>query len=518
MIRIDVYRQYFTVTSVVFSKLLFTLYDFNKQLTTYKLTTVKTKGSRFVKPRLTTEEDKYFYIIETETEGNPNSKNQIRYVIECLKPLLEYLNSNGIADKDIKIVHHSFPTYKEYSIKTNPKYIPRPYQKEYIDKIVSWDGNNLLIDLQTGMGKTFIAMASVSRMKKRFSIVVLPRYIDKWIEDITTLTNIKEHEILVLKGTKSIINMLLMPKKDILKYKAVILSLKSITIFIKDYLTGEIYTDKELNPERIFDKLATEIVISDEVHQEFHNVYKLMLFSNIRLFIGLTATLYSKDKRLEKMYHLLFPDKNRISNIVPYNRYITVFSVRYRFNNKKNIRFKTTFGYSHAIFESSILKHSLIKFNYFNMLRLFLEKTYIKRREDGDKALVFMGTIDMCKAFIDYLKGINTFKKLKINKYTEEDDYEVISDSDIIVSTLGSSGTGIDIKGLIVVLQTILIDSIQSNLQSLGRLRKIEGKEVMFIYFYSSDIPQHVIYNRNRLRLFAPRVKSLNTVDYVDLI
>jgi len=517
MIYIDVYRQYITVTSVLFSKLLFMLYDFNKSLTTFKLTS--TKGpSRFSKPRIVSAEDKQFYVIETENIGNPNKKNLIRYAIGSLDPLIEYLKSKGVEEKDIKIRKHEYPVYDTYPIEINPKFTPRSYQKKYIEKIVSWDGNSILVDLQTGMGKTFIAMASISRMQKRFGILVLPRYIDKWIGDVTSLTNIKKDEILVLQGSKSILKMFMMSEDEILKYKAVILSLKSISLFIKEYLLEDTYSEEGITPERLFELLQLEVIISDEVHQEFHNVFKVMLYSNIRLFIGLTATLTSKNSRLEKMYHILFPETNRISNIVPYNKYISVFSVRYSFKNKRHIRYKTAFGYSQPIFETSILKHSVIRTNYFNMLRVFLEKAYLKRRKEGDKVLVFMRTIDMCRAFIEFLKSLTTFDGCVISKYTEEDDYDVLFSSDIIVSTLGSAGTAVDIPNLIAVLQTDNIDSVQSNIQSLGRLREIKGRNVYFIYFWTSDIPAHKIYNRNRHKLFSSRVKSITSVDYLSLI
>ena len=515
MVYIDIYKQYITVTSLTFSKLLFTLYNFNKQLTTYKLSSVKANYRS--KPVLVSKEDKFFYVIETETPENPNNKNLIRYAKESLKPLIEYLNSNGIPDSEIKLTEHEYETYGEFPISINPDYTPRPYQKKYIDKIVNWKDNNILIDLQTGMGKTFIAMSAVSEMKKRFSMVVLPRYIDKWIFDITNLTNIEKHEILILKGSKSILNMLMMPTTDILKYKAVIISLKSIAIFLKEYLTNNLPVAKGITPDNIFNHLATEVVINDESHQEFHNVFKLMLFSNVRLFIGLTATLVSNDDDMEKMYHVLFPDKNRISNIIPYKKYITIYAVRYRFQNRKNIRYKTQFGYNQATFEASLLKHSLIKKNYFNMLKLFLERAYIKRRDKNDKALIFMGTIDMCNAFINYAYMDPKFKSLKMNKYTEEDDYDTINTSDVIVSTIGSAGTALDIPNLITVLQTVNVDSPQANIQTLGRLREVD-KPVLFIYFWSSDIRPHGKYHANRIKIFKPRSKSITAVDYRDML
>lgn len=54
-----------------------------------------------------------------------------------------------------------------------------------------------------------------------------------------------------------------------------------------------------------------------------------------------------------------------------------------------------------------------------------------------------------------------------------------------------TSGTAIDVKGLIYVLQTISISSMQSNLQVYGRLRDIQGNTKLFRYLFCRNIPDH---------------------------
>lgn len=512
MIHIDLYRHYIKVTSTTFSKLLFTLYDFNKRLTTYKMS-IKRKDYKS-KPIITNEVDKQFYVIETESPNVENSTSNIRYNIACFNDLIEYLYSKGINDNELKITDHKYDTYEDVvDIGINKNYTPRDYQKAYIKKLTTWEHNSILVDLQTGMGKTFISMYAISIMKKRFSMIVLPRYIDKWISDITDLTDIKKEEILVLQGSKSIIDMLNTPKDELKKYKASIISLKSLTLFIKSYLNHEFDNLEGIHPDNIFKHLMSEIILNDESHQEYHRVHEAMLFCNSRLTIGLTATLLSNDDDMERMYSLLFPENHRISNIIPYNRYITVYAVRYRFANRKRIKYKTQFGYNQATFEASLMRQSVIRDNYFNMISLFLEKAYVNRREKNDKALIFFGTVDMCSLFIDYISKDEKYKGLKINKYTQEDSYDVINTSDIIVSTIGSSGTALDIPNLITVLQTVSIGSHQANIQTLGRLRKLD-KATLFIYFYSGDISTHHKHNRVRYKLFKPRAKTITAVDY----
>ena len=361
---------------------------------------------------------------------------------------------------------------------------------------------------------TFIAMASMSRIKKAFSMIVLPRYIDKWIGDVITLTDIQEHEILVIKGMSNLTSILNDPviAKN---YKCFIISLTTLNYFIKKYNTGELLEYTTKGPEDLFKALGTEIVLNDETHQEFHNVYRNMLYANIKMFVGITATLVSKDPDVTRMHDIMFPEENRISNIVKAEPYIYITSVRFRFMYKKQIRFKNHFGYNQAMFENSIMKNSVITHNYLKMIYGLLRGFYDKKRTEGDKAIVFMGTVNMCNLMVDYIKSKSN---LKITKYTEEDDYSVIEESDIIISTLASASTALDIPNLITTIQTVNVDSTAANLQTLGRLRNIKGKRMDFVYIWTSDIRQHKTYNYNRLKLFVKRAKHIRSIEYRELV
>ena len=79
--------------------------------------------------------------------------------------------------------------------------------------------------------------------------------------------------------------------------------------------------------------------------------------------------------------------------------------------------------------------------------------------------------------------------------------------SDICCSTVLKAGTGMDIPNLITVIQTISIYSLQSNLQSFGRLRKLDNRDLKFIWFWTSDIPNQTRLHHERLRLLQSEFK-----------
>ena len=362
---------------------------------------------------------------------------------------------------------------------------------------------------------TFISMYSVCKIGEKFSLFVLPRYIDKWIGDITTLTDIKEDEILVIKGLSMMAAILNDPSiAD--KYKCFVISLTSLNYLIKKYLNGELLEHTTKTPEDLFPSLGTSIVLNDESHQEFANVYKVMLFSNVKLFMGITATLVSNDKDVTKMHDIMFPESNRASNIVKYKTYIHVSSVRFRFLYRKQIKFKNSFGYNQAILENSIIRNRRTLHNYLKMIATLLSGFYIRKKADKDKCIIFMGTVNMCSLMVDHLRSLH--KNLRISKYTEEDDYTTIEASDIIVSTPASASTALDIPNLITTIQTVNVDSVAANLQTLGRLRDLKDKKMDFVYIWSNDVPSHRNYNRNRIRLFSKRAKTIRSIEYRDLV
>ena len=358
---------------------------------------------------------------------------------------------------------------------------------------------------------TFIAMYSLSQLKKRFAIVVLPRYIDKWIGDVLSLTNIKRDEIFVVKGLTMLIDIIMYPDKYS-SFKTFIFSLTTINLFIKSYLTNDLVASLGLSPEMIMESINIDVVLNDETHKEFYNVYKLMLFSNHRLTIGLTATLEHNDEHIENMYKIGFPMENRISNVIKYKKYIEIYSLQYKFRNKRLINFKSAFGYNQATFEQSIMRQTYILNNYLKMIHSISNSLYFNRRKDKQKLLIFAGTVKMCKHGVAYFKKLHP--DLVIASYTEEDDYEIIDKTDVIFSTLQSLGTAIDIDNLITVINPFNTGSKQSDLQAAGRLRDLPEATMKYCYLWSSDISSHSKYTIARKKLFYRLAKFSKNILY----
>jgi hypothetical protein len=111
----------------------------------------------------------------------------------------------------------------------------------------------------------------------------------------------------------------------------------------------------------------------------------------------------------------------------------------------------------------------------------------------------------LCIAIKEKLTPI--YKDLKVSTYLSGDPRSNI-DSDIIISTLGSAGTALDIPNLRRVLMTTSVDSPVANKQALGRLRDLssKGKDVKFAYIYCEQLSKQKQYHHAKQKLFAESV------------
>ena len=167
-------------------------------------------------------------------------------------------------------------------------------------------------------------------------------------------------------------------------------------------------------------------------------------------------------------------------------------------------------AYSHIAFEQSILKRDFLTRGYMRIIKDVLQTYYIDKCEEGDKCLIFVSTVQLATLLTEELQKSYSSEYM-VARYCEDDPYENLLESDIIVSTNLSAGTGVDIPNLRVAIQTVSISSQVMNLQSLGRLRKLPGKDVRFCYIYSGNIAKQVEYHKRRIELFKERALTHST-------
>ena len=354
---------------------------------------------------------------------------------------------------------------------------------------------------------TVIMSRFIGDHKTRAMFLLLPKYIEKWKKDLREYLNIEEDEIYVIQGDESLIN--LMEEQD-LEYKIIIFSLTSLTYYLKNYELKTV--EYPVAPQNLMQHLNVGLLVNDETHQHFHAIMRAVSYFNTSFMVCSSATLDSNNTTMKNLYKLLVPYGNRISNLTEYKPYTDMYVVTYNMVITKAIKYKRAKGYNHILYEQSLLNNSYLLNKYYEMVYFYLDKYYFKKRQPEDKLAIFFASIDMCNSFTNYMKEKHSDES--IYRYIGGDDYGTMLNSNIIITNQGMLGTGIDIKNLTMVFQTVSMGSLQANLQNFGRLRKIEGKDTSYFYIYCRDIQNHRKLSKERFEALKDRCKSIYYLQY----
>ena len=162
------------------------------------------------------------------------------------------------------------------------------------------------------------------------------------------------------------------------------------------------------------------------------------------------------------------------------------------------------------------MKNSQLLKSYIDLIITYVEEGYIQRKKDGQRLLVFCSSVHMCTLLSNKIQQL--YPKLDVRRYTQEDPYANVITADICVSTPGKSSTGVDIPNLITAINTICMDSPQTNAQCLGRLRNIPNTELRYYYTFCNGIAKQKQYHYNRKEYLTPLSKSYNNILYPKIL
>lgn len=502
--KIEVYSHFFKLTEVQSYALPY-IYEFLRRMVQYEVNRAVKNKTQYTPIR---------------TFGFKSKTNrEFRMHINQLDEFIYNLESKGI------------PVREENIIRV-PMYIPEPllypiqivkqlrdYQEKVVSHIVTpMPGHRTkLVGLPTGTGKTFTSLYATSKIALRVCIIILPAYIEKWVIDIQENLNVDLKAIMTVQGSGQLKGLIDLAVTGMLKADYIIISTRTMQNFIESYSMDPDYCveDFGMAPEDLYKALKIGRVIIDETHQHIHAVFKIMLFMHVPELISLSATLISDDPLVQRVHAIMYPKEVRYDELLM-EKYIKVYAVDYSYKDYQYRKIRTTeFGsntYSHIAYEKSILRNEVNKYSYLSMIKYMSKLGYVDYRTEGDKLIIFVSSRNMGMAVIDYLK--NEMPDFDTRLYMEGEPYSNVLESDIIVSTIQSAGTALDIPNLITVLMTVSVSSSVANIQTLGRLRKLKDKEVRFYYTYCTDVKKQLDTHYKRVELFTDRVSSIKSIQY----
>lgn len=441
--------------------------------------------------------------------ASPKDRSEFRFHIHQYEDFMALLKMRGIPESMVKVTHKRMYTPTEVEFTIPDHWVPREDQPRVIAYMED-DYISKVVTLQTGKGKTFCALKAVESAGVLPFITVAGKYIEKWTEDLEETLQLSKKEICVIRGSAALLNAVNLALAGEFNYKAILITTTTLQRFYKDWEHGKL-RGYPIKPVDLYKTLGVGIKVIDEAHENQHMVFKQDLYGHLPKVIFLSATIRSDSPFRNRMMEIQWPMRMRFQP-GDFDRYIRVKGISYELHDADRVRYiNQQKMYSHTLFEESIMKKPKYLADYLGMIDRIVYDYYVTRMEEGQRALVFAATKDMCGKIAEHLARRNP--ALEVARYISEDDYEVLMESDISVSTALSAGTGVDIDGLRFVLMTTSINSSQQNIQIVGRLRRLKkwpDLEPEFLYIFAHNVPKQVEYHNKKVKLLRPRVKTVN--------
>lgn len=445
--------------------------------------------------------------------------------INCLDDFIIFLSNNNISSSYIKIIKKEKEiTPSLHNLKIREGFSLRPGQGNIVDFLTTNDKIKCL-PAQMGVGKTLLSLYSGYLKGFRFLIIMSARYLDIWLKEIYKGKGTKEglfingqEETIVIQGKNTFIKTIKLAQENNLNKSIIIITIGTLSDYLKEFEQNNVST-YGCNPDSLYDLLKINTIYCDEVHELMHCHFRHAINCYFNEIVYLSATITSNDPNTNKLYNLIYPINTRYDGL-SISKYINVTAIGYNFNNPDKIRHEGSRGYSHALLEESIMKNKKMLLNYLNMIVEIIKKIFVNNYQENQKMIVFMYTVQLCSITAEYIR--QELPQFTCADYTAKHDIEVLYSYDIVITTPGSAGTGKDIEGLVVVLNTIMVRKYEKNSQMLGRLRPVDnlfkGVEPCYYYIVAINLKKHMDLHGRMMHTFnkwAKNIKVANSGFYI---
>lgn len=271
--------------------------------------------------------------------------------------------------------------------------------------------------------------------------------------------------------------------------------------------------------------LGIGLKIIDEAHLEFRDTLLMDFCFNVKRNLYLTATDARSAKEENTIFRHVFSNATfykpsaLLSSNVP-KKWVEYISVGVNTNVKRAVyqyRIIGGRGMNQAVYGKWVIKKDKQK-RHFKCCRDILKMVYEK--DPHAKVLVFMPLIELCgEAAYFFNKELNydeTFEydlNIKtINSSNSKRENEDNKHADVIVTTIGSCGTGTDIPGITTIISCSPFVSRVTAKQCFGRLRYC-GKICQYYDIFDQSVPMDFFWLKSRrktLKQLALNVKHFD--------
>lgn len=336
--------------------------------------------------------------------------------------------------------------------------------------------------LQTGFGKTYCMVNAIVSMRVRALIVTTQDKIkNQWIKTFKEKTTIPEENLIDIKGSSMM--------DDIIEGKhnngyVYFINHQTLLSFMKNYGPEEFH--------EFFNALRIGIKVYDEAHLCFRNALLTDYFSDTVRTYYLTANFTRSNDKEAYLYNKCFASvykyhvKSELAETssAASRKHILYYPTTYRSNppavwQKKCDTYK---GFSSTIFAAWAFEYDPNK----TLLHAIMNRFEEAKKHKG-KILITVPKIDDIELIRKELKSdpkiLDGRTVATIHSRNKKDENErAKKEADVIISTIRSCGTGVDINGLRTIINAEPFSSQITANQLSGRLREFSPTDDTYFY------------------------------------
>lgn len=429
----------------------------------------------------------------------------------CYDDMVGYLANKGIPPSCIEVVDIPVPNGDAVKLELLPQYVLRDYQEIIKSDILRPHLHSARIDLYTGYGKTLTSLAAAVDFGERVLVMVPPKYFGIWSEALEKTYKGIEKRWVTVSGSAELQKLIDRGiEKDLEDIDVIIMSSISYRSYIENF---EKYGEKidglgyNVPPPRFHEACGIGLQINDEIQEDPGLLFRIDIFSNVKKQIYLSATPFTGNAFVTKMIDKQLPESTQC-RLPNYEVFINCLGLLYTEPKIRPQDYLTPFKntYNHARYETVMMKNVKRKMDYFKMVAKIADGVFTKTRLPGQKLLILCATVAFIDDLVVYLE--EKYPDLQVNGHTSGSPYERLLKNDITVSTIKSSGTGVDIPDLRELILLQATGSKKDAIQILGRLRKLKSFPDVtpkLTIMCCTSIPQHNRYLEMHRENFAGR-------------
>lgn len=430
--------------------------------------------------------------------------------------LVAHLANLGIRQDRINEIHIPVPKAEAATFIVQSKFTAHEYQERIKEDILRPYLRSARVDLQTGKGKTFTSLYTTATIAQRLVVMVPPKYFGIWQEALEDVYEDMQTRWVTVSGSAELQAVIDRGIQDDLDgIDVIIISNVTYRAYLDTFerLGDKIHTvGYNAPPPRFHEAVKAGVQINDEIQEDPGLLFRTDMYTNIGKQIYLSATPYTGNAYVTKMIDLMLPPETAC-RLPEWDMYINAVGVLYSEPEIRSKDYLTPFKntYNHARYETVMMKSKKRLLAYNTMVARIIQKQFLDDKQPEQKCLVLCATVEFIKQLVAFLK--EKFPDQQINEHVSGSPFERLQINDITVSTIKSSGTGVDIKNLREVILCQATDSKKDNIQILGRLRKLKlypDVTPRLTFLACQHIPQHCSYCRNKKDHFLG--KALNMV------